>query len=265
MADQYADASNLNARIALHKQFSANSYGWPRWVFDQFDLPDESNLLEIGCGTGGLWAENLDRIPAGWEITLTDASPGMLAEAQRNLSIQRRFVFRLADAQKLPFEDGTFDAVIANHMLYHVPDRHKAFSEITRVLRNGGTLYAATNGMKHPNELVGMLRVLDPTHTSETIAKDLPAFSLENGAGQLSQRFPKVSVKRYEDALVITEAKPLVEYLLSTMAARNASKRLPAHEFRGRVSKLTELLERRLASDGAIRVTKDAGMFIARS
>ncbi len=144
MADQYGDASNLNARIALHERFSANAYGWPRWVFDQLDLPDESHLLEIGCGAGGLWADNLDRIPAGWEITLTDASPGMLAEAQRNLSIQRRFAFRLADAQKLPFEDGAFDAVIANHMLYHVPDRPRAFSEIARVLRDGGTLYAAT-------------------------------------------------------------------------------------------------------------------------
>jgi SAM-dependent methyltransferase len=180
-------------------------------VYDQFDLPDEARLLEIGCGTGSLWSENFDRIPDGWEITLTDASPGMVAEAKRNLGDSRRFVFRVADGQELPFEDGTFDAVVANHMLYHVPNRPRELSEIARVLREGGTLYAATNGMEHLRELVGMLRVLDPTHRSESIATDLPGFTLENGAEQLSPWFPEVSLRQYEGSLIVTEAKPLVD------------------------------------------------------
>ena len=265
MAEQYTDASNLKVRIALHERFSTNGYGWPRWVFDQFDLPDEARLLEIGCGTGSLWSGNFDRIPDGWEITLTDASPGMMAETKRNLGDPRRFVFRVADVQELPFEDGIFDAVVANHMLYHVPNRPRAFSEIAHVLREGGTLYATTNGMKHLRELVRMLHVLDPTHSSESIATDLPGFSLENGAGQLAPWFAEVSLRRHEDSLVVTEVNPLVNFLLSTMAAQAASKRQPTDEFRGRVSELTEALERQLASHGAIRVTKDAGMFLARS
>ena len=234
-------------------------------MFDQFHLPDEARLLEIGCGTGGLWSDNLDRIPDKWQITLTDASPGMLAEARRTLGDSRRFVFRVADVQEIPFEDGIFDAVVANHMLYHVPNRPKAFSEIARVLREGGTLYAATNGMKHLRELVRMLRVLDPTHRSETIATDLPGFSLENGAGQLSPWFSEVSLRRYEDALNVTDVKPLADFLLSTIAAQAVSKRLPTDEFRERVSELTVFLERQLTSHGAILVTKEAGMFLARS
>ena len=73
MADQYTDASNLKYRIALHERFSTNGYAWPQWVFDQFDLTDEARLLEIGCGTGALWSTNFDRIPNGWEMSLTDA------------------------------------------------------------------------------------------------------------------------------------------------------------------------------------------------
>ena len=265
MADQYTDASNLKYRIALHERFSTNGYAWPQWVFDQFDLTDEARLLEIGCGTGALWSTNFDRIPNGWEITLTDASPGMLAEAKRNLGESRRFAFRVANAQELPFEEGIFDAVVANHMLYHVPNRPQAFSEIARVLREGGTLYAATNGMKHLQELAGMLRVLDPAHRSESIATDLPSFTLENGAHQLSLWFTEVSLRRHEDALIVTEAKPLVDFLLSTIAAQAASKRLPTDEFRERVSELTEYLEQQVSSQGAIRVTKDAGMFLAAS
>jgi ubiquinone/menaquinone biosynthesis C-methylase UbiE len=92
---QYRDASNLNARIALHERFSTNAYGWQRWVFDQLELPPDARVLELGCGTGKLWVENRDRTPEGWDVTLTDASPGMLREARRNLGLDRRF--RMAD------------------------------------------------------------------------------------------------------------------------------------------------------------------------
>src|SRR5215211_3214488 len=68
-ASQYRDASNLNARIALHEQFSTNSHSLPLWLFDQLELPDDARILEIGCGSGNLWAENTKRIPEGWQIS----------------------------------------------------------------------------------------------------------------------------------------------------------------------------------------------------
>ena len=59
----------------------------------------------------------------------------MLDAAWRNLVITgRSFKFEEIDAQSIPYETKTFDAVIANHMLYHVPDRAKAIAEIKRVL-----------------------------------------------------------------------------------------------------------------------------------
>ena len=57
------------------------------------------------------------------------------------------------DAQDIPFEDDTFGCVVANHMLYHVPDLDKGLAEIRRVLKPGGKLYAATNGEAHMLEL----------------------------------------------------------------------------------------------------------------
>src|SRR5258706_10720793 len=135
---QYRDASNLNARIQLHVRFSQNTYGWHRWVFDQLKASPQSRVLELGCGPGRLWSENAARIPPGWEITLSDFSPGMIAEAQRNLaSAGHSFAFERVDAQSIPFADASFDMVIANHMLYHVPGRPEALAEIPRVLRSG--------------------------------------------------------------------------------------------------------------------------------
>lgn len=76
--DQYQDASNLNARIALHQRFGMARVPWHCWVFDQFTLPPDARVLELGCGPGQLWVQNLDRLPSGWHMTLSDFSLGMV-------------------------------------------------------------------------------------------------------------------------------------------------------------------------------------------
>ena len=82
---QYRDSSNLSARAGLHTRFSTEEYPWFHWVFDHFDIPENGNVLELGCGTGLLWRQNLGRIPHGWRITLSDASQGMVHEAEQGL------------------------------------------------------------------------------------------------------------------------------------------------------------------------------------
>ena len=72
---------------------------------------------------GYLWLTNRHRIPAGWDVTLSDLSAGMLVAAQHQISPYGHAIrFVVQDAQALPFADHCFDAVIANHMLYHVPN-----------------------------------------------------------------------------------------------------------------------------------------------
>ena len=86
--EQYKDSSNLDARTAIHQKFSTNPQGWHNWVFDQLlQLPDNANILELGCGPAYLWRENVGRIPAGWRITLSYFSYGMLDSAWRNLVV----------------------------------------------------------------------------------------------------------------------------------------------------------------------------------
>jgi ubiquinone/menaquinone biosynthesis C-methylase UbiE len=250
LREQYKNAANLNDRIQLHVRFSTNRYDFHRWVFDQLKLAPESRVLELGCGPGSLWRPNLDRVPAGWQITLTDFSPGMLEEARANLANGHAFAFEQADAQAIPFADAAFDAVIANHMLYHVPDRPKAFAEIRRVLRPSGRFYAATNGEAHLQEIYDLIRQFDST----VDLWDRTAFRLEEGAAELAPYFSQVMLHRYPSALVVTEAEPLVAFVASFAGDALAG---------ARRAEFTRFIEQRLVADGAIHITKDTGLFEA--
>jgi ubiquinone/menaquinone biosynthesis C-methylase UbiE len=250
LTQQYRNASNLEARIALHARFSTNNYGWFHRLFDHLHLPLHSHVLELGCSTGRLWVENVQRIPEDWDVMLSDFSSGMVQEAQQSLRDSRRpFTFAVIDAQAIPYEDASFDGVIANHMLYHVPDRPKALAEIRRVLRPGGKLYAATNGRAHLRELSSFVPEQSSDFSHELV------FDLENGRDQLAPWFSTILLHRYDDALVITEAEPLMAYFLSTRIASALDDEVRAD--------LARRVEQELAAHGAIPVTKDMGLFEA--
>ncbi|MCP4360564.1 MAG: class I SAM-dependent methyltransferase [Chloroflexi bacterium] len=252
LSEQYKDASNLKARIALHEQFSTNKQGLMPWMFAQFYLPAQANILTVGSGPGTLWQENQYQIPAGWQITFTDISPGMVAEAEASLGANKQFRFKVADAQALPFHDAQFDAVMAHFMLYHVPNRAQALAELARVLRPGGRLFAMTAGRSHLREIWALVEEFDPAAKHEW---EMIPFRLDNGAAELEAHFSQVEQHRYEDALLVTEKVPLVAYILSGMLGETVRPRLAAFD---------AFIAARLARDGVIHIQKEIGMFIGK-
>jgi ubiquinone/menaquinone biosynthesis C-methylase UbiE len=253
-ADQYRDSSNLDARVVIHQRFSTNSYGWFKWVFDTLlKLPENAKILELGCGHALLWKENVSRIPAGWDITLSDLSSGMLDAAWRNLVVTgRAFQFKEIDAQSIPFEDETFDAVIANHMLYHVPDRPKTIAEIKRVLKPGGRLIATTVGENHMKEMMNWYRQVHISKVWESFANP---FTLEHGLEQLQPFFSEISISRYEDNLQVTEIEPIMAYIRSGIRVTELSEE--------ELASLQRDLENELEQRGKIFISKDSGLFEA--
>jgi SAM-dependent methyltransferase len=252
---QYKDAQNLSARARLHIRFSTNKYRWQNWLFDQFDLPPDARVIEFGTGPSWLWSENMHRIPNGWDITLTDFSPGMIDESKRNLARSvRHFKHEVVDIQSVPYADATFDAVIANHMLYHVPDLNMGVSEMRRILKPTGKAFTATNGEKHMREIRELQRGFDSQiNYWEGFAGR--SFELDNGVVALSRFFPQVELRRYPDALLVTEAQPLVDYILSvkTNEAIVGSRR----------EELREFIQNEIDARGAIHITKDTGLLIS--
>ncbi len=252
--EQYRDSTNLAARIDLYAKYSTNRHGWHRWLFEQLPLAAHSRVLELGCGPASLWLANQDRIPAGWDLNLTDLSSGMIEQAKENLAgIVGAPHFAVVDAQSTPYPDRSFDAVLANHMLYHVPDRPAAHAEIRRVLRPGGIFFASTLGDGHLRELRDLVHRLDP---ESRFGRGL-GFTLDVGGTELRRWFQGVETRRYEDALLVPEVKPLLIYLASGMA-----KAVTEGDRRQRV---IDWAEDQISATGAVRLSTDSGVFIARS
>ena len=254
LKNQYANADNLNVRIRLHEAFSTNKEGLQPWLFSQMTIAPGMRVLELGCGPGNLWLENLDRIPQGVEIVLSDFSGGMLGQAQEALKeIAPCFSFEVIDAQEIPFPDNAFDVVIANHMLYHVPARPKAFTEIRRVLKPGGRFYASTIGKTHMQELHILMGCFD-TSLFSWGKSAAAAFCLENGLEQLLPYFDQVIMRRYDDNLRVTDADMLLTYILSGRLTLDDDQQAELAAFvRHEVA----------ASPQGFFITKDSGVFEA--
>ena len=119
MNTQYATSARLETRIGIHEKYSRNQQPFAAWVVSHYDLASGERVLELGCGTGSMWRGV--SLPEDCHVTLTDFSEGMLETARVN-TVHLAADYAVVDAQNIPYPDDSFDVVIANMMLYHVPD-----------------------------------------------------------------------------------------------------------------------------------------------
>lgn len=204
VSSQYATSERLSTRISIHEKYSRNRQPFGEWIADHYGLQVGERVLELGCGTGSMWKGVT--LPEGCRVTLTDFSEGMLSAARENTA-HLAADYALVDAQQIPYADASFDLVIANMMLYHVPDIARALREIRRVLRPGGRFAAATFGENGVVEAVAeMLGMRFDTNKR---------FTLQNGGEQLAAVFEQVRRFDREDALEVTDLRDLIAYLRS--------------------------------------------------
>lgn len=248
LAEQYANAENLNARINLHEKYEVADRDWWPWVFDHYEvLPKDADILEVGCGTGDLWSKNSNRIPTDWNLLVTDFSMGMVSDASDTLtdaSVEANLA--VAAAESLPLSDDSVDAVVANHMLYHT-DRELALPEIHRVLRPGGRLFATTNGESNMQELRELRAA-----TTDYKPSDAGEFTLENGLDQLDRHFDTVHRYERESFLRVSDLEPLVAHTASLSGVKDSQ-----------IAEFADLADKRLA-DGPWEIEKSGGMLVGK-
>ncbi|MGL6106330.1 MerR family transcriptional regulator [Romboutsia sp.] len=215
LSQQYVDSSNLNASVKLQDRFSSNEYGWYKWTFSKLNLKSECKILEIGCGNGALWSKNIGEINEGLDITLTDVCEDMIKEAQKNLiNDKEKFNFQIADPNKIPFQDESFDVIIANHILFYMKDMDKVLSEIKRVLKKDGCFYCSTIDSSNMKELENLMLEFN-NHIKISEEKLSNKFGLKNGKSILSNYFTDTKEYLYEDKLVVNDRDGIIEYIYS--------------------------------------------------
>lgn len=255
LKNQYQNASNIAARINLHSLYSQNKQGWFPWIYEQCGIRPGMKILEIGCGDGTLWTENLTELPADVDITLSDISEGMLRDARRAVGAgDSRFRYLVFDCHRIPYESESFDLVIAGHLLFYCEDIPQVCREVHRVLKKEGRFLCSTYGSSHMKEVSRLVADFDDRIVLSA-DKLFERFGRENGHTILEPFFTQAKWRTYEDSLLVTSPEPLISYVLSCHGNQNQYILDQYKEFRAHVKKRTA---------NGFHITKDAGIFVCK-
>lgn len=249
--EQYGDSAKLDVRTALHQRFSTAELAFPDFEAALIEWAADARVLECGTGSGRFWDNVVT--PRSIDLTLTDLSPGMVDTAiQRSMNNDfGTVVGRECDVQSLPFEQDSFDVVVANHMLYHVPDPDLAIRELARVLTPEGVLLASTNGYGHMGAMKDAITETFDDHGD----KLYEVFGIDTGERRLREQFAEISWHGYDNDLLVTDLDAAVAYGLSFPPGEFAS----AEQARD----LRRALEERF-DEGVLRIRTRTGAFVCR-
>ena len=177
----------------------------------------------------------------------------MLRDARRAIGAgDSRFSFRVFDCASIPFEAGTFDLILANHVLFYCEDISAVCREVQRVLKPEGHFLCSAYGSHHMEEVSRLVQDFD-SRIVLSAERLYEKFGRENGMEILQQFFSDIKWKSYEDSLLVPEPEPLISYVLSCHGNQNQYLLDRYKEFRSFVSQKTQ---------GGFSITKDAGVFL---
>ena len=207
---EYASEERLAMRNRTYRELSEGVSPEDE-IFKAVREASPERFLDVGCGMGEL-AERVLR-ELGASVCAVDISPRMV-----ELTRARGVDATVADVQALPFEDGSFDCVAANWVLYHVPDLDKGVSELARVLRPGGRLVAATLGDENMKELWDLL--------GGEVTAGL-TFGWGNGEAALAPHFAEVERREANGTVVFPDRASMHEFVAATTTRSHLAERIP--------------------------------------
>jgi ubiquinone/menaquinone biosynthesis C-methylase UbiE len=268
----YNDADRLASRAAIYRflelesidlgEFPFRAEGIAGVVSTFLDPSIGGASLDIGCGNGAY----LSLLAAQFDVVVAaDLSAGMLAAVPEG-----RWNKVAADVETLPYSDGTFSVVLANHMLYHCPNIDSALGEIGRVLRpanEGGVLLAATNGDGNMTKCYELLAVAASNVLGEKVEPLVPAdsrFTVESGAWALQEQFDSVATNFTRGALVISDQERVEALVAYYGSADDEWTDRYGIEWSDLEQALRNVLADEMQTHREIRIPTSSGVLVAR-
>lgn len=257
----YASQEAWRTRQDIHDRYSVPPRDLVGWALGCIRWRGDEAVLDVGCGPGR-WHTPLKKLFPGITYTGIDRYSPML---QSHPYLQ---VCNIADAEQLPFADGSFDVVMANHMLFHVPDPEQAIREFRRVLKPTGSVMATTNSVHNMPELQALMRravtlLAPPGMTNPRVpAQHTDQFTLESGTRMLSRYFYAVVRHDLPGSLVFTSADPIIDYIQSTRSLRE-SDLPPGVKWDDVMLIMRDQINRLIEHFGELQINKLSGVLIA--
>jgi SAM-dependent methyltransferase len=258
LKNQYSTKTNLQIRVETHEKYSFPKQDFTAWVLDQIPWRGRERVIDVGCGSGIYRAATQQRTP---HYIAGDLSFGMVQSLPATVPCLN------LDVQHLPLADESVDVILANHMLYHVPDQDAAAAHFARVLRPGGYLLAATNTGRNRLELNELLMTV-----ADDLALAVPegffsdsllTFTLEDGAALLERHFAHVEKHELASAFIFPDPEPVIAYI-GTTREKLLEVAPPGITWEIIADHLHQRLTAHIAQHGEFRVNKKAGVFVCR-
>ena len=254
---QYGDAEKLQVRIDTHARYSERTGDtFKSWLLAHINATAGQTLLDVGSGPGAYHAA-LSSV--GVRIVGVDASPGMLREVVAQMPPASAV---LASAETLPMRDAQFDRVMANHMLYHVPDQVAALREMRRVLKPGGRVILATNGADSYAQFDALHRAAAARLGYAATLDESLRFALHD-LPLVRGVFPSAQVFVREDAFVFTDSEVALRYYASGSIDSIEDRPADGSHRAPLLGEIRAAIEAIIAREGVFRVSKTAGCFVA--
>jgi SAM-dependent methyltransferase len=205
------------------------------------DFSTTTRLADVGCGNSIYIERVADRLAPGATVIGVDLSVGMLGEARHQSGRVA------ADVQSLPIATGSLDALLALHMLYHVPDIPKGVRELRRVVHEGGMVVVATNGAGHLAELAAVAGL--PPFGS------MSPLDLDRAEALLGEEFAEVVRHDLPSTLEVPEPEPVIAYLRSLISLGFDAEKLDA---------AAERVAATIDDEGVFRISMQPGLLVCR-
>ncbi|MEU6709402.1 class I SAM-dependent methyltransferase [Streptomyces wuyuanensis] len=235
-----------------------------RWQTPRYDLPllvaeqlgdVRGRVVDIGCGNGK-FIQRLRQDRMDLSVLGLDIAHGILAGVPGQVAV--------ADATRLPLTEGSVDAALALHMLYHVPDIPQAIRELARVVTQDGTVIASTNGDRDKVELDDLWQraagdVLGIDRGPARISLSA-RFSLEKAPAFLGEEFSCVELVQLPGTITVPIPDPVIAHMSSYRAWADQ------HDvpFDATIDRARTLVADHIARYGAYEITCLGGILVCR-